>query len=73
MCIRDSYLKLECGEFGPADGSSPLDYDRYPIGSLLELLPHHSCASTHQHTKVHVLSGEDGRTVEKVWEVCKGW
>ena len=71
--LRILNLKQECGEVGPADGSSPLDYDRYPIGSLLELLPHHSCASTHQHSKVHVLSGEGGRTVEKVWEVCKGW
>ena len=33
------------------DGS-PLDFRRYPIEAILAILPHHSCASTHQHRQV---------------------
>ena len=70
--LRIANLKQECGEVGPADGVSPLQYARYPIGSLLALAPHHSCASTHQHAEVHVLD-DDRTTVIDTWKVCKGW
>ena len=30
------------------------------------------CFTTHQHRVVHAL-GTDRRTVEGVWEICKGW
>merc|ERR1711920_14645 len=49
-------LKQEAGEVEAADGK-PLDFNKYPIDSILRLLPWHSCASTHQHTHVHVLDG----------------
>ena len=64
-------LKQECGEVSTSDGA-PLDYSRYPIGSLLELAPWHSCASTHQHARVHVVE-EDGETISAEWHICKGW
>ena len=68
--LRIANLKQECGEVTSADGA-PLDYSRYPIGSMLEIAPYHSCASTHQHAVVHVL-GADG-TIEGKWPICKGW
>ena len=69
--LRVLNLKQECGEVSSADGA-PLDYARYPIGSLLELAPWHSCAATHQHRVVHVVA-DDGETVEGEWAICKGW
>ena len=64
-------LKQECGEVSSSDGA-PLDYTRYPIGSVLELAPWHSCASTHQHHSVHIVE-DDGETVGAEWRICKGW
>ena len=53
------------------DGA-PLDYSRYPIGTILALAPFHSCASTHQHATVHVLE-QDRCSIVEEWKVCKGW
>lgn len=69
--LRIASLSQESGRVASADGS-PLDFARYPIGSLLALAPFHSCASTHQHAVVHVLD-EDRRTIVDEWKVCKGW
>eukprot|EP00629_Pelagomonadales_sp_RCC1024_P008753 CAMPEP_0119267440 /NCGR_PEP_ID=MMETSP1329-20130426/5578_1 /TAXON_ID=114041 /ORGANISM="Genus nov. species nov., Strain RCC1024" /LENGTH=424 /DNA_ID=CAMNT_0007267365 /DNA_START=166 /DNA_END=1437 /DNA_ORIENTATION=+ len=50
-CIPDhphlviASLKQECGEVTTRDGD-PIDFSRYPVGTLLEIAPHHSCAST---------------------------
>lgn len=49
------------GEVKPSD-HAPLDFDRYPIGSTLELLPYHSYAAVKMHDRMHVLD-DDGRTV----------
>ena len=68
--LRIANLKQECGEVTSVDGA-PLEYRLYPIGSMLELAPFHSCASTHQHATVHVLDRE--RRVEGEWNICKGW
>ena len=68
--LRIANLKQECGEVTSADGT-PLEYERYPIGSFLQIAPFHSCASTHQHAQVHVI-GADG-DVAASWEICKGW
>uniref|UniRef100_A0A0D3I343 D-serine dehydratase-like domain-containing protein n=1 Tax=Emiliania huxleyi (strain CCMP1516) TaxID=280463 RepID=A0A0D3I343_EMIH1 len=69
--LRIANLKQECGEVTSVDGA-PLDFRRYPIGALLRIAPHHSCASTHQHRSVNVL-GADGDTVVEEWKICKGW
>ena len=68
--LRIANLKQECGEVTSSDGS-PMEYARFPIGSILEIAPHHSCASTHQHAAVHVLDA-DGVPTE-TWRICKGW
>mmetsp|Transcript_58405 Transcript_58405/g.156124 ORF Transcript_58405/g.156124 Transcript_58405/m.156124 type:complete len:369 (+) Transcript_58405:29-1135(+) len=62
-------LKQEAGEVSSSSGA-PLDITRYPIGSMLQILPWHSCAASHQHAGMHVVrSGE----VVGQWESCKGW
>ena len=69
--LRIVTFKQECGEVTSAHGG-PLDFDRYPIGSILAIIPYHSCASTHQHATVHVLA-DDGETITDSWSICKGW
>lgn len=51
-------------------GGGPLDSSRFPIGSLLRVLPNHACATAAQHSEYHVLRG--GRPME-VWERFGGW
>jgi D-serine deaminase-like pyridoxal phosphate-dependent protein len=51
-------------------GGGPIDFDRYPIGSLVRILPNHACATSAQHAEYKVL--RDGRVVE-TWERFGGW
>lgn len=67
--LKIGVLKQEAGEVESADGA-PLDFSRYPIGSMLQLLPYHSCAATHQHRKINVV--DNGRITAQ-WNICKGW
>jgi D-serine deaminase-like pyridoxal phosphate-dependent protein len=60
------------GEVEAAEHGTPLDYDRYPIGSILELLPYHSCAAVKMHDQMHVLD-EDGKTLRGAYNICRGW
>jgi D-serine deaminase-like pyridoxal phosphate-dependent protein len=48
-----------------------LDVRRYPVGTLLRILPNHACATAAQHAAYHVVRG--GRTVEARWERLRGW
>ncbi|HET7731336.1 MAG TPA: alanine racemase [Usitatibacter sp.] len=51
-------------------GGGPLDLDRFPIGSLLRVLPNHACATAAQHGEYHVL--RDG-ALDGTWERFSGW
>jgi D-serine deaminase-like pyridoxal phosphate-dependent protein len=51
-------------------GGGAIDLKRYPVGSLLRILPNHACATAAQHSEYHVLRG--GEPVE-VWERFGGW
>jgi D-serine deaminase-like pyridoxal phosphate-dependent protein len=51
-------------------GGGPLDFDRYPIGTLLRILPNHACATAAQHGEYQVLRA--GRPAE-TWERFGGW
>lgn len=68
--LRIKKLKQEAGEVEGTDGR-PIDFERYPIGSILRVVPWHSCAATHQHTVAHLL-GPEGQVVGQ-WRICKGW
>ena len=52
-----------------ADGS-PIDFGKYPIGTLFKVLPWHSCASIHQHRQIHVVDGDD---IVDTWACADGW
>lgn len=49
----------------------PLDFDRFPIGSQLSILPVHSCMTCAAYSGYHVVAG--GGNVEAFWERCHGW
>lgn len=51
-------------------GGGPVDFGRFPIGSLLRVLPNHACATAAQHSEYRVLRG--GRLAE-TWERFGGW
>ena len=70
LCIK--VLKQEAGEVTSIDGT-PIPFDKYPIGCLLQLSPYHSCATTHQHRFIHILENEDSTHVRHTWSICKGW
>lgn len=62
-------VNQEHGIVARRDGG-PIDFARYPIGSLLRILPNHACATAAQHGQYHVL--REGRLVEG-WERFGGW
>ncbi|MGZ5063758.1 MAG: alanine racemase [Usitatibacter sp.] len=51
-------------------GGGAIDFDRYPIGTLLRVLPNHACATAAQHSEYRVI--DNGVHVE-TWERFGGW
>jgi len=51
------------------DGGA-IDFERFPIGSRVRILPNHACATAAQHAEYQVLR-EDGS--HEVWERFNGW
>jgi D-serine deaminase-like pyridoxal phosphate-dependent protein len=47
-----------------------LDLARFPVGTLLRVLPNHACATAAQHGRYHVIDGDEPLTV---WERFGGW
>ena len=42
------------------------------VGSILQLLPYHSCAAVACHARMQVVA-EDGDTITDAYEICRGW
>jgi D-serine deaminase-like pyridoxal phosphate-dependent protein len=61
----------EHGVIQRRDGRSP-DFSRYPIGSLLRILPNHACATGAQHSRYQVVEGNEPQVVG-CWERTNGW
>lgn len=59
----------EHGIIARRDGG-PIDFARFPIGSLVRVLPNHACATGAQHNAYHVL--RKGRLTD-TWERIGGW
>ena len=52
-------------------GGGTLDAARYPVGTLLRVLPNHACATAAQHDRYHVVPGD--AQVTAVWPRFSGW
>uniref|UniRef100_A0A673B6H9 Zgc:162816 n=1 Tax=Sphaeramia orbicularis TaxID=375764 RepID=A0A673B6H9_9TELE len=61
-------MTQEHGRVEPISGK--LDYSKYPLGSLLTLIPYHACATAMMHPVYHVHS--EGRLVG-TWTPTRGW
>ncbi|HYC46779.1 MAG TPA: DSD1 family PLP-dependent enzyme [Burkholderiales bacterium] len=48
-----------------------VDFSRFPVGTLLRVLPNHACATAAQHPHYNVIAGEP--VVEAVWPRFSGW
>lgn len=49
----------------------PVDLTRFPVGTLLRILPNHACATAAQHSHYNVIAHEP--VVEAVWPRFNGW
>ncbi|XP_058035962.1 D-serine dehydratase-like [Ahaetulla prasina] len=61
-------MTQEHGKIEPMIGK--LDFAKFPLGSLLALIPYHACATAAMHPVFFVHSG--GRIVE-TWKPVRGW
>lgn len=61
----------EHGVIGRRDGGE-LDLHRFPIGTLLRVLPNHACATGTQHTEYRVVEGDSPQVVA-TWPRFSGW
>jgi D-serine deaminase-like pyridoxal phosphate-dependent protein len=51
--------------------SGPIDFDRFPVGSRVRVLPNHSCATAAAYDRYFVTDG--GERIVDVWERVNGW
>lgn len=63
-------LSQEHGVIARRDGTR-VSPERYPVGTLLRVLPNHACATAAQHDRYHVVSG--GVQILKTWPRVNGW
>lgn len=66
-------LSQESGVVGGADKTVPLDLSRFPIGTMLFVLPFHSCAATAMHEVVNVLDENNPEYIVAQWKIFRGW
>jgi D-serine deaminase-like pyridoxal phosphate-dependent protein len=52
-------------------GGGALDAAKYPVGTLLRVLPNHTCATAAQHDRYHVVEGDT--RVSAIWPRFSGW
>lgn len=72
-CIVDHpQLKIKglSQEHGIVEQESPIDYNQYPIGSMLKIIPNHSCLTAAMFPEYQI--EEKGKIVD-VWKPVRGW
>jgi D-serine deaminase-like pyridoxal phosphate-dependent protein len=60
----------EHGIIARRDGGA-IDISRFPVGTLLRVLPNHACATAAQHDRYHVVGAAN--EIEAVWPRFSGW
>ena len=58
-------------EHGQITGPAPIDFEKFPIGTRLRILPVHSCLTAAAYDRYHVLDG--GPEVVATWTRTNGW
>uniref|UniRef100_S4RB37 D-serine dehydratase n=1 Tax=Petromyzon marinus TaxID=7757 RepID=S4RB37_PETMA len=67
--IRLVEMSQEHGLIDSSEGQE-MDFEKFPLGAALFLIPYHSCAAAAMHSVYHV---HDGDTVLETWTPCRGW
>jgi D-serine deaminase-like pyridoxal phosphate-dependent protein len=57
-------------EHGLITGKDPIDFEKYPVGSLLRIIPNHSCLTAALFPKYHII--EKDQIVDE-WTPLRGW
>lgn len=57
-------------EHGLAGSNTPIDFEEFPIGSLIRFIPNHSCLTAACFNKYYI---EDEGEIIDIWEPAKGW
>lgn len=66
--LRLVKMTQEVGFVEPVEGE--LNYENFPIGKILFLIPYHSCATACMHKKYYVHEGDD---IVDIYKPCSGW
>lgn len=51
--------------------SGPIDFNRFPVGSRVKVLPNHACATAAAYERYHVIEGN--RQITDTWDRVNGW
>lgn len=57
-------------EHGQVRGAGPIDFERYPVGSQLRIVPNHSCLAAALFDRYYVVRDDD---VVDEWNPVRGW
>lgn len=63
-------------EVGIVGSSQPIDFDQFPLGKFLRILPNHSCMTACMHEEyqtVERVPGEDRLRITGNLHPCRGW
>ncbi len=73
--IKDFKVASVHQEHGQIASSETINFDHYPIGTQLRILPNHSCmtAAGYDHYNVIVSTNPHPAGDVKVWQRCNGW
>ena len=52
-------------------GGGAIDPGKFPVGTLLRVLPNHACATAAQHDRYHVVDGDT--QIAAIWPRFSGW
>jgi D-serine deaminase-like pyridoxal phosphate-dependent protein len=52
--------------------AGPIDPQRFPVGTLLRVLPNHACATASEHACYHIVEGTAAEVLDR-WERFSGW
>ncbi|XP_023329119.1 D-serine dehydratase [Eurytemora carolleeae] len=63
-------MTQEIGFVDSSDSSLKIQFEKFPVGSTLQLIPYHSCATAACYNIYHVHREEK---VTDTWAPCKGW
>jgi D-serine deaminase-like pyridoxal phosphate-dependent protein len=68
--MPDLHLFSMSQEHGQVRGRGPIDFERYPVGSRLRIVPNHSCLAAALFDRYHVVRRDD---VVDEWRPIRGW